>query len=134
MNFVVLPAVFTQPREVQRALARLVILGPERLMIGAALAAAILGIVRGTVYGPVRSVEALGTRYGIVWAAAILVTVAVFIVGARVTSPAARGLLDDDRLWAPLPDGSPTPGLASRIARDCVASGSSSSASWASWS
>jgi uncharacterized membrane protein len=99
MNTVVLPAIVALPDAEQRAMARRVIFGPERMMIAAALLAAMLGILRGTVYGPVRSVDALATPYGIVWGLAIAITLSVFLVGARMTGPAAHRLLDDDRLW-----------------------------------
>jgi hypothetical protein len=98
-NLVLLPFVFGQPIERQRDLVRTMILGPERLLIGAALLAAVMGVVRGTVFGPIRSIEALGSPYGIVWLAAIAVTVAVFAVGGLVTSPAVRRLVGDDALW-----------------------------------
>ena len=117
MTLVVLPAVFAQPLTQQRALARRVILGPERLMVGAAVTTVVLGVVRGTVYGPVRSVGALTTRYGFVWMVAIIVTLAVFVIGGRVTSPAARDLLDDEDVWEPAPDGSAGTELAERIRR-----------------
>lgn len=99
-SLVLLPFVFGQPIERQRNLVRAVVLGPERLLIGAALLAAVMGVVRGTVFGPIRSIEALGSPYGIVWLAAIAVTVAIFAVGGLVTSPAARRLAGDDALWA----------------------------------
>jgi len=99
MNLVVLPAVLALPIAEQRKVLRRVILGPERLMVGAALAAAILGVVRGVVFGPIRSLEALSTPYGLVWMAAIAATVGVFALGALVTSPAARQLLGDSAIW-----------------------------------
>jgi hypothetical protein len=99
-NLVLLPFVFGQPIERQRDLVRTVILGPERLLIGAALLAAVMGVVRGTVFGPIRSIEALGSPYGIVWLAAIAVTVAIFAAGGLITSPAARRLAGEDALWA----------------------------------
>lgn len=117
MNFFVLPAVFAQPVAQQRALARRVILGPERLMVAAALTTVVLGVVRGTVYGPIRSIDALGTRYGIVWTAAILVTVVVFAIGGRFTSPAARALINDDEVWDTAVGGPAPAQLADRIAR-----------------
>jgi peptidoglycan/LPS O-acetylase OafA/YrhL len=34
------------------------------------------------------------------WLASVLVALAVFAIGGRVTGPAAKALRDDDRLWA----------------------------------
>jgi uncharacterized membrane protein len=98
-NAVLLPYIARQAPERQRELIGGVILGPERVMIAAALGAAVTGLLRGIVYGRIRSLDALGTTYGIVWLAAILVALVVFAVGGRVTSPAARALRDDDEGW-----------------------------------
>ena len=102
-NAVLLPYVLRQPPERQRELIRGVILGPERFMIAAALTAAVTGLVRGIVFGRIDGTDALGTPYGLVWIASIIVAIAVFAVGGRITSPAARRLRDDDRVW----DGDP---------------------------
>lgn len=98
-NLVLLPFLFRQPPDHRRDLIRNVVLGPERLMIGAAVIGGAMGIVRGTVFGPIRSVAALGTGYGMIWLTAILITVGVFAVGGAYTSRAARRLIDDDGLW-----------------------------------
>jgi uncharacterized membrane protein len=105
MNIAVLPAILALPGPQQRDMGRRVVFGPERLMVGAALLAGVFGIVRGTVFGPIQSIEALATTYGIVWVTAIAITVAVFFVGARITGPTAHALLDDDRLWVTTPTG-----------------------------
>jgi len=105
-NAVLLPFVVRQSPERQRELIRGVILGPERLMIAAALTAAVTGLVRGIVFGRIQGADALGTPYGLVWIASIVVAIAVFAIGGRVTSPAARRLRDDDGVWD---DGSATP-------------------------
>jgi hypothetical protein len=68
-------------------------------MIAAALTAAVTGLVRGIVFGRIDGTAALGTSYGLVWLASIGVTIAVFAVGGRITSPAARRLRDDDGVW-----------------------------------
>ena len=98
-NAVLLPYVHRQPRERQRELIRGVILGPERWMIAAALTAAVTGLVRGIVFGRIDGTDALATPYGLVWIASIGVALAVFAVGGRITSPAARRLRDDDGVW-----------------------------------
>jgi uncharacterized membrane protein len=100
VNFVLLPFVFGQPLERQRELVRTAILGPERMMIAAAVGGGAFGILLGTVFGRIRSFDDLATFYGLVWLSAILVAVVVFAIGGTVTSPAARRLLEDDRLWS----------------------------------
>jgi putative copper export protein len=68
----------------------------------------LLGIVRGTVYGPIDSVEdVLGTAYGLTWLVALVVTVLTYLWGRFVITPAVRAM---NR--APLSaDGSATPEL-----------------------
>jgi uncharacterized membrane protein len=99
-NAVLVPYTLRQPTERQRALVRDVILGPERVMIAAALTAAVSGLVRGVAFGRINRLDQLGTPYGLVWLASIGVAVAVFAVGGRVTSPAARALRDEEPPWA----------------------------------
>jgi hypothetical protein len=99
-NFVLLPFISRQQLDRRRELVGSLIVGPERLIIGGALAAALTGLVLGIGYGGIRSVDALTTTYGVLWLASVLVAMGVFMVGGRVTSPAARGLRDDPSLWA----------------------------------
>lgn len=91
-NLVLVPLVLRQPAERRPSLVRDLILGPERVMIGAALTAAVSGLVLGIGYRGIRSLDALSTPVGLVWLASILLTIAVFAAGGTVTSPAARAL------------------------------------------
>ncbi len=100
---------------------------PTQRQIGAALAERatpiidvlapsilVLGIIRGTLLGPIDSVEdAFTTAYGLTWLLAMVVIVAVFLWGRFVIVGAV------DRLAAaPLtPDGGPTPELEVALAR-----------------
>jgi hypothetical protein len=53
----------------------------------------ILGILRGTVFGPIDSFgEVLGTRYGVTWLVALVVTVGVFLWGRLEITPAVRAM------------------------------------------
>lgn len=99
-NVVLLPFIVRQPVERQRSLFAAFILGPERVMIGAALLAAVTGLLRGVVFGPITSLVALGSPYGLVWTASIVIALAVYGVGGTVTSRSARRLRDLDALWS----------------------------------
>ncbi len=98
-NLFLVPFVFRQPAPRQRELVRSLLIGPERLMIGAALTVAVTGLLRGTALGPIDGLDAFGRPYGATWLAAVLMTLTVFAIGGRVTSPALSRLADDDRLW-----------------------------------
>jgi uncharacterized membrane protein len=100
---------------------------PTQRQIGAALgerakpiidvvapAILVLGIIRGTVLGPIRSVEdAVTTAYGITWLVAIVMIVAVFFWG-RIVIIGAVNRLAATPLTA---DGGATPELESALAR-----------------
>jgi hypothetical protein len=98
-NLVVVPFVVRQPAERQRELIGGLVIGPERLMIAAALGAVVTGVLLGPAIGRVESLSEIASPYGVVWTGAILVALAIFAVGGGITSPAARALRDDDAIW-----------------------------------
>jgi hypothetical protein len=100
---------------------------PTQRQIGAALgeharpiidvvapAILVLGFIRGTFLGPIRSLEdAFTTAYGITWLVAIVVIVAVFFWG-RIAITGAVNRLAAAPLTA---DGGPTPELEAALSR-----------------
>ena len=74
----------------------------------------VLGFLRGTVFGQIKSLEALfGTAYGLTFLVALIVAIATFLWGRYVIVPATRRLAA-----APVaPDGSPTPELDAALDR-----------------
>jgi uncharacterized membrane protein len=65
----------------------------------------LLGFLRGTVFGPIRSLEALTSAYGVTWLVALVVTIALYRWAFTTYERALRGLTT-----VPLaPDGSATP-------------------------
>ena len=74
----------------------------------------VLGIVRGTVLGPITSVDALlGTPYGWTWLIALAATIGTYLFGLFVLVPAIQRMES-----APLgSDGSPTTGMATATDR-----------------
>lgn len=99
-NVVLLPFVMRQPVDRQRDLVGGLLRAPERFIIAAALIAAVTGLARGVWSGRIDSVADLTTAWGATWLAAIAVTLFVFAVGGRLTSPAMSALIRDDELWA----------------------------------
>ncbi len=92
VNVVALPATLAQPPDRRTETARLLLLAPERLIIAAAVTAAMMGIALG-ITGRISSIDALSTPCGMVWLLAIGITVGVFGVGGAVTSPAMRAFI-----------------------------------------
>ncbi len=68
----------------------------------------LFGLVRGTVLGPVTTLDALDSGYGVVWLASLLLTIAIAILGGRFLGPAFRRMQSDAALWKSGPDGGPT--------------------------
>ena len=63
----------------------------------------VLGIVRGTVFGPIDKVEdVLGTAYGLTWLAALTLTVGVYMWGLRILEPALHQMAVAKTLLADL--------------------------------
>jgi uncharacterized membrane protein len=54
----------------------------------------LLGILRGTVFGRIQSIEALFTTYGIVWMIALFFTLGLIVTGARFVGPLFESLKD----------------------------------------
>jgi len=73
-----------------------------------------LGVIRGTVFGPIHDADALfGTAYGLTWLVALIVAVATYLWGRYVIVPATRRLAA-----APLAaDGSATEALNAALRR-----------------
>jgi uncharacterized membrane protein len=67
----------------------------------------LLGIIRGTVYGPIKGLDDLRTAYGLTWLTALILTVGVYVWGLRVLEPALKEMTE-----LPLnADGSVTPAI-----------------------
>ena len=74
----------------------------------------VLGVIRGTVLGPIKSLDdLLGSAYGLTWLTALAVTILTYLFGLLVIVPALRAM-DLARVE---PDGSPSPALAAATDR-----------------
>jgi uncharacterized membrane protein len=98
-NFFLVPFALGQPIDRRHDLIRSLLLGPERLMIGAALLVVVTGLARGIFFGPIGTLEALSRPYGLVWMLSIIIVAIVFVTGGRLTGPAIHRLAQEDDLW-----------------------------------
>jgi uncharacterized membrane protein len=93
LDFVVIPAVMTLPLDQQRTVSKALTVFGNRVLTPTALMTIILGLVHGTIFGPVRSWNFLiGTAYGITFLIASLAAIATFLWGHFAISRAARRL------------------------------------------
>ncbi len=92
-DIVLIPVVTTLPLELQRAISQPLAMRADRVFIPSALLVILLGLLRGTIWGPIKSWMFLfATAYGLTFLIAFLATVATFAWGVFVTSRAARKL------------------------------------------
>ena len=95
MYFLVAPALMELPESQGRITnARLGAIG-ARVFPFVAVLVVLLGIIRGTVFGPINSLEDLfGTAYGWTWLVALVATLGLLYTGARYIGPIFEGLKD----------------------------------------
>ena len=117
-NFVVIPAIGTLPVEVQRKVAKPLGAMGNKVMVPAALLVMIFGLLRGTVFGPVRSLDfLLGTAYGLTFLISFLAASATFIWGTFVMARTFESLNAIPLEEVVLADGTLAPASAALIRR-----------------
>ena len=95
LNFVVIPAITKQPLENQRQISGTLSKLSDRLFKPVSLLVIIFGILRGTIWGPIKTWDFLfGSSYGWTFIVALLVTVGLVLWGNFVTGRAAFKLND----------------------------------------
>ena len=67
LDFVLIPALMTLPLGEQRRAGAAIGARAVPIFTGVAVAVIVLGILRGTVFGQIKSLDALGTQYGVTW-------------------------------------------------------------------
>lgn len=87
-NFIFIPALMTLPLDRQREIGGAFGAQASKVLTIAAMGVITLGILRGTVFGQIRSLDALTTTYGITWLVALIAASATFAWGKRVIEPA----------------------------------------------
>ena len=93
LDFVVIPAVLGLPAEQQPAISKRISQQAVRIIMPAATLVILIGLIRGIVFGPVRSLEFLfGTAYGITFLIGFLAALATYLWGLFVLTREARKL------------------------------------------
>jgi uncharacterized membrane protein len=89
LDVIVIPAINRLPIVAQRDISAAIGARATPLFRVVVPAIIVLGIVRGTVLGPIRSVDALvGTAYGWTWLFALAATIGTYLYGLLVLVPA----------------------------------------------
>ena len=116
-DFILIPGLMKLPVDQQRAAGEAVGAQATKVIVPAAIAVIVLGIIRGTVFGPIRSVDALfGTAYGLTWLVALAVACLTFYWGYWVIGAAIQRFSALDPALAVTADGRETPEYAALVA------------------
>ena len=95
MYFLIAPALRRLPEGAQREAGIHIAAIGQRVFPIVAPLVILFGIIRGTIFGPIDTLDALfGTAYGITFLVALLVSIGLIINGARNISPALSELKD----------------------------------------
>jgi uncharacterized membrane protein len=115
-DFILIPAITTLPPREQRSAGAAIGRQAFRVIMGAATAVIVLGILRGTVFGPIKSLDVLTSAYGLTFLLALVLSLITWFWGARVIGGALERFNAFDLDEAVLPDGRMNPVLAGLIA------------------
>ena len=91
-NFVVVPALMRMPAEPQQQFLKFFAKQSERMMLIAASGTIVLGFLRGTVFGEIKDVAALGTPYGTYWLIGLVAACLTYAYGTWYLQPRASRL------------------------------------------
>ena len=91
-DFILIPAITTLPLNSQREIGAAIGPRAERIIEPVAGLVILLGIIRGTVFGPIKSLDILTSTYGLTWLVALVAAAATFYWGKRIIVPAVRRL------------------------------------------
>jgi len=115
-DFILIPAITTLPPREQRTAGSAIGNHSARIITSAAMAVIVLGFLRGTVFGSIKSVDALSSTYGLTWLFAFALSIFTFYWGLKVIVGALERFNAFDLDQATLPDGSPNPVMVGLIA------------------
>jgi uncharacterized membrane protein len=109
-DFILIPALTTLPIDQQRAAGGAVGARAQKVILPAAIAVIVLGVLRGTVFGSIKTADTLfGTAYGITWLVALVLALVTAYWGARVVGGAVDKISAFDPARTVLADGQPNP-------------------------
>jgi uncharacterized membrane protein len=100
INMLVLPSLGVLDPKAQRRLGQALAPALRRYFAIVAGLVMLLGIVRGTLLGPIKGLDILfATPYGLTWLAALVLTIGLAVIGARYVGPTAERMYGDSELW-----------------------------------
>jgi uncharacterized membrane protein len=100
INVLVFPATAVLEPKAQRRFGQALAPSLSRFFSIVAGLVMLLGLIRGTLLGPIKGLDILfGTPYGLTWLASLVLTIGLAVIGARYVGPTADRMYADDDLW-----------------------------------
>ena len=116
INMLVFPAMQVLTPEQQRRMGRALTPKLGRFFQTVAIVVLLMGIIRGTVLGPITNLGILfGTAYGWTWLTALVLTIGPGFIGGRYVGPTSERMYADDSLWNFGPGQPPPAGLMAHV-------------------
>ena len=112
---ILIPAISRLPLASQRQIGRAI--GEQGFKVIRPVSAAVilLGILRGTVFGPIKGLEELTTAYGITWLVALAFSIGAATWAEVMVKPAIERMNAIPEAEALSADGTPAPALATAV-------------------
>ena len=114
-DFILIPAITTLPIGTQRDVGAAIGIRSARIIEPVAGLVILLGIVRGTIFGSIKSLDALTTAYGLTWLVALVAAIATFLWAKRFIVPAIQRLNAFSLDEVTIADGSPNPAFLTAV-------------------
>jgi uncharacterized membrane protein len=116
LNMLVFPAMQVLTPDQQRRMGRALTPKLSRFFQVVAMVVILMGIIRGTLLGPIRDLGSLfGTAYGWTWLTALVLTIGLGFIGGRYVGPTSERMYSDDSLWNFGPGQPPPAGLMAHV-------------------
>ena len=112
---ILIPAISRLPLSEQRRVGSLIGEQGFKVIRPVAGAVILLGLIRGTLFGPIKSLDALTSAYGITWLVGLAFAVGAYFWAERMVAPALERMNAIPEAQALGPDGAPTPLLAAAV-------------------
>lgn len=91
--FIIIPVISRLPITTQREFGSHLGARADRLFLVVGPAVIILGIIRGTIFGPIKSADVLfGSAYGITWLVALIAAILTFLWGKYMIGGAVKAM------------------------------------------
>jgi uncharacterized membrane protein len=112
---ILIPAITPMPLGRQREVGDLIGQRAFTVIRPVSIAVIVLGVIRGTFFGPIKGLGELTTAYGITWLVALVFAIGAYMWAERIVGPALDRMNAIPEAEAVGPGGQPTPRLTTAL-------------------